>query len=86
MHAYDLTKIFIAAVEQSGLSGNNIDDREAIKKALEDLKKPVVGLIKTYHQPFSKYTKSNPDAHEALNSSDYTMGFFGPKNEVILLK
>ncbi|PKG37941.1 ABC transporter substrate-binding protein [Psychromonas sp. Urea-02u-13] len=86
VHAYDLTKIFIAAVEQSGLSGNNIKDRQAIKMALEDLKRPVVGLIKTYHQPFSTYTSHAPDAHEALNSSDYTMGFFGPKNEVILLK
>ncbi|PKH02990.1 hypothetical protein CXF72_08645 [Psychromonas sp. MB-3u-54] len=85
VHAYDLTKLLIAAIEQSGLTGNVIEDRQAIKDALENLQKPVVGLIKTYQKPYSKYTIKTPDAHEALGSSDYTMGFYGSKNEVILL-
>ncbi|WP_022941936.1 ABC transporter substrate-binding protein [Psychromonas hadalis] len=86
IHGYDLTKLLIAAIKQSGLTGDAVDDRQAIKRALENLKKPVQGLIKTYQQPFSNYNIDTPDAHEALDSSDYTMGFYGPKNEVILLK
>lgn len=86
IHAYDLTKIFIEAVIQSGLTGNAINDRKTIKRALEDLTKPVEGLIKTYKKPFSKYSDSNVDAHEALGSGDYKMAYYGDKNEVILIK
>lgn len=86
IHAYDLTRLLIAAIEQSQLTGNAIIDRKTIKAALENLQKPVMGLIKTYQSPYSKYTVKTPDVHEALDSSDYTMGFYGSKNEVILMK
>jgi branched-chain amino acid transport system substrate-binding protein len=35
--------------------------------ALEDLKTPYVGLIKTYTRPFT------PDNHDALGPDDYIM-------------
>ena len=42
----------------------NSTDGSAIRLALEDLKTPVPGLLKTYDKPFSK-TK-----HEALTAKD----------------
>ena len=41
--------------------------RDKVREALEDLKKPYAGLIKTYDQPF---TYAN---HDALGPSDYIM-------------
>ena len=46
--------------------------RFEVKKNLENLPK-VEGLIKNYKKPFSKYKKSNPNAHEALNDKDYDL-------------
>ena len=85
VHGYDLTRLLIAAIKQAGLSGNNKEDRLAIKNALEHLEKNVQGLLKRYRRPFSPYSPKSPDAHEALEFADYTMGYYGEKNEVILL-
>jgi branched-chain amino acid transport system substrate-binding protein len=84
IHAYDLTKILIAAVEQSGLSGDVKKDRENVRQALQNLQKPVSGLIKTYNKPFSPYTPAAPDSHEALRMSDFVMARYGENNEIIL--
>ena len=84
IHAYDLTKILIAAVEQVGLTGEIKKDRENVRLALESLKQPVYGLIKTYHTPFSIFTKLNPDAHEALEANDFVMGFYDDQNRILL--
>jgi len=86
VHAYDLTKILISAVNQTGLTGEVTADRRAIHQALENLKDPVEGLIKTYQQPFSPVTSVNPDGHEALSQPDYLMGYYGLNNDVILIK
>ena len=85
IHAYDLTKILIQAIRQAGLTGNITNDREAIRLALEDLRAPVDGLVKTYRKPFSVFNENtNPNGHEALNADSYCMGKFGPNNEVLI--
>ncbi len=85
IHAYDLTKLLIAAINQSGLTGDKHHDIKAIKLALEDLKLSVQGLIKNYQTPFSTYTLDNTNAHEALGLADYTMGYYQVDNNVALL-
>ncbi|MCF6281400.1 MAG: ABC transporter substrate-binding protein [Candidatus Polarisedimenticolaceae bacterium] len=84
IHAYDLTRLLIAAVDQVGLSGDIKQDREKIRNALESLNKPVKGLIKTYQRPFRPYSDSDPDAHEALGRDDFVMARYGKKGEIIL--
>jgi len=85
IHAYDLTKLLIAAIKQCGLTGDKHLDTTAIKLALENLKTPVQGLIKNYQTPYSAYTLDNINAHEALDVSDYAMGYYQVDNSVALL-
>ncbi len=85
VHSYDLTKLLIAAINQAGLTGNKINDKLAIHQALISLKNPVKGLLKVYKNPFLLYTTNNPDAHEALRESDYTMGYYNEHGEILLL-
>jgi len=73
VHAYDLTKIFIAAVEQAGLSGDVRADRIKVCAALEGLEAPVTGLIREYDRPFGPYSQPGSAAHEALSIQDYTL-------------
>lgn len=60
LHGYDSVLIYAAAVKQAGTT-----DGPAVKTALEDLKAPVHGLLKTYDHPFSKAN------HEALGAKDF---------------
>ena len=86
IHAYDLTKLLIQAIKQSKLTGNTLKDRNTIRLALEDLSNPVQGLIKTYDKPFSVFDSVlNNKAHEALNASDYCMGYYGAMDEIIII-
>jgi len=85
VHAYDLTRILIAAANKAGLSGEMTKDRKAIRNALENLQKPVRGLIKTYRNPFKVFSSRNPDAHEALTGKDLAMGRYGSRNEILLV-
>jgi len=85
VHAYDLTKLLITAIKQSGLTGNKHHDVNAIKLALEHLNAPVQGLIKNYKTPYSPYRLDNVNAHEALNETDYAMGYYQIDNSVTLL-
>ncbi|OED41553.1 hypothetical protein AB833_09280 [Chromatiales bacterium (ex Bugula neritina AB1)] len=85
IHAYDLTKILIQAIEQTGLTGNMERDRKAIRLALENIDQPVKGLIKTYNSPFSEFNEeTNYNAHEALDAGNYCMGKYGKNNEVVI--
>mgnify|MGYP001586287008 CR=1 FL=1 len=86
IHAYDLTRILIAAVEQCGLSGEIRNDRVSVRDALENLQSPVQGLIKRYERPFCPYSEAMPDAHEALTVSDYAMAYYGTNNEIRLIR
>ncbi len=86
IHAYDLTRLLIAAVKQAGMSKNMLENRTRVRAALENLKKPVQGLIKIYERPFKPYSISDKDAHEALGTDDFTFGRYGENNEVILIR
>lgn len=85
IHAYDLTRLLIAAVKENGITGRIKEDRRRIRNGLEQLKQPVKGLIKKYISPFQPYLPSLPDAHEALGADDLTMGKYNEKNEIILI-
>ena len=84
IHAYDLTKLFIAALEQVELTDNIATNRESLKEALESLNQPISGLVKTYQNPFSEFSPSNLDAHEALNQDDICMASYGQNDEIII--
>jgi branched-chain amino acid transport system substrate-binding protein len=86
VHAFDITLILAAAADQAGLAGDIKADRSAVHHALENLKKPVSGLIKTYIQPFSAYHPQAPDAHEALGPGDYRMGMFNTRGQIVPAK
>jgi branched-chain amino acid transport system substrate-binding protein len=58
---YDAVMVISAAIRQAGST-----DGTAVHDALENLKEPVKGYVKTYDRPFSKIT------HEALVPSDIT--------------
>lgn len=60
LHGYDSVQIAAAAIKQAGVT-----DGAAIRTALEDLKAPVNGLLKTYTKPFSR------TQHEALTAKDF---------------
>lgn len=60
LHGYDSVMLYAAAVKQA-----NSTDGAAVRQALEDLKAPVEGLLKTYNKPFSKTN------HEALTAKDF---------------
>jgi len=61
-NAYDAMHLLALGIAQAGST-----DPDAIRTALEDLKTPYEGLIKTYKQPFT------PDNHDALGPDDYIM-------------
>lgn len=85
VHAYDLTKLLISAIEEVGLTGDMNQDRENIRIALENIKTPVTGLVKTYNRPFSTFDiDKNRNAHEALDATDYCMGWYGPDDEIMI--
>jgi len=84
IHAYDLTRIMIAALKGKKLSGDTAKDRALLKIALENINTPVKGLIKIYKKPFQAYNVSTPDAHEALSIDDLVMAFYGKNNQIII--
>jgi branched-chain amino acid transport system substrate-binding protein len=61
-NAYDAMHILALGIAQAGST-----DGDAVRMALEDLKTPYQGLIKTYNRPFT------PDNHDALGPDDYIM-------------
>jgi len=60
LHGYDSMLVLSQAIKQAGTT-----EGPAVKAALEDLKTPVNGLLKTYNKPFSK------TQHEALTAKDF---------------
>jgi branched-chain amino acid transport system substrate-binding protein len=85
VHAYDFTRLLIQAIKQTGLTGNVATDRNAIRLALENIDKPIQGLIKTYIKPFAEFNlETNNNAHEALNPDSYCMGSFGKQDEILI--
>ncbi len=84
IHAYDLTKIMLSALSHSKKSDSIVQMRANLKHSLENIEKPIKGLIKTYHKPFSLFSAKNIDAHEALSIKDYNMAQYGSNNKIIL--
>jgi branched-chain amino acid transport system substrate-binding protein len=70
-NAYDAMHLVALAITQAGST-----DGDAIRKALEDLKTPYQGLIKTYDKPFSATN------HDALGPNDYVMVHYDGDNVV----
>jgi branched-chain amino acid transport system substrate-binding protein len=70
-NAYDALHILALAITQAGST-----DQDAIRAALEDLKTPYEGLIKTYKPPFTH------DNHDALGPDDYIMVHYEGDNIV----
>ncbi len=85
IHGYDLTLLLLEALKQVNLTDDMLKNRNAIRLSLENIKRPIQGLVKTYQQPFSIFTESNKDAHEALGVNDYCMANYGPNDEIFLL-
>ncbi|MFK8068469.1 MAG: ABC transporter substrate-binding protein [Gammaproteobacteria bacterium] len=87
IHAYDLTKLLIQAINQAGLTGNRHADRNAIRLALENLKQPVQGLVKLYEKPFVEFDlDNNVNGHEALHSDHYCMARYGSQDEIDIIE
>lgn len=61
-NAYDGLHLLARAIAQAGST-----DSDKVREALESLKEPYQGLIKTYDKPFSA------ENHDALGPSDYVM-------------
>lgn len=59
LHGYDSMQLLAQAMKQA-----NSTEGSAVRTALEDLKTPVQGVLKTYDKPFSKTN------HEALTAKD----------------
>ncbi len=85
VHAYDLGRVVISALSQIKLGNEIKENRNKLRLALEQLEKPVQGLIKTYEKPYSQFNKKNIDAHEALGLPDFCMGKFGSSDEIIVM-
>lgn len=66
---YDAVLIFAAAVEQAQST-----DTKKIKEALESLNEPVIGVITTWKQPFSRWKPENESSHEAFHIYQTVMG------------
>lgn len=60
LHGYDSVLLLAQAIRQAGTT-----DGVAVRSALEDLKSPVEGVLKTYDRPFSRTD------HEALTAKDF---------------
>lgn len=60
LHGYDSVLLLAQAIRQAGST-----DGVAVRTALEDLKTPVEGVLKTYDRPFSRTD------HEALTAKDF---------------
>ena len=60
-HGYDATHVVAAAMWQAGTT----TDGDKIREALESLKTPVKGVMKTYNPPFTR------ENHEGLSAADF---------------
>ncbi|WP_415884884.1 hypothetical protein ACMXYO_09430 [Neptuniibacter sp. QD37_6] len=65
-------------MQEIPLSDDMAQNRQLLREELESLNTPVKGLIKTYQKPYSAFSQSNLDAHEALGLSDLCMAKFTP--------
>jgi branched-chain amino acid transport system substrate-binding protein len=84
IHGYDLTRLLLSALNNISLSGNAETHRDELRVALENIKAPVEGLVKTYSKPYGEYSDVQVDAHEALSSPDYCMAIYDMNDDIVL--
>ncbi|MEM7376748.1 MAG: ABC transporter substrate-binding protein [Pseudomonadota bacterium] len=82
-HAYDLTLLLVAALENSGAQPDIETLRWRVRDALESLSEPIAGLMRTYSSPFGAFAASVPDAHEALGLDDMCMARWDAEGRMI---
>ena len=85
IHAYDLGRLAIAALQQITLTDDIKQNQYLFTQALESLQQPVQGLIKEYDKPFFKWSDQKQDAHEALMFENFCMASFGVHNEIKIM-
>ncbi|WP_299632485.1 ABC transporter substrate-binding protein [uncultured Roseobacter sp.] len=90
VHGYDLTRLLLAAIEQSAQASDwaalSIQQRRAaVRLALTRLEAPVDGILKTYAEPFAPYSPAYRDAHEALGLGDLCMASFDETGRLVLV-
>lgn len=84
-HAYDLTRLLLAALEKVDLDQPMSEVRADLRNTLEQLDEPVDGLVKQYQRPFSRFDpRHNPNGHEALHEEDFCMGHFRADGSIFL--
>ncbi|MCL9781195.1 ABC transporter substrate-binding protein [Vibrio sp. S4M6] len=86
IHAYDLTRLLLAAISNVELTGNIKQDRKNLRIALENITQPVNGLVKTYQTPFTPFSQQAMDAHEALGLEDLVMARYDKENRIVIVK
>ena len=86
IHAYDLGLILIQALSQIELTQDIGKVRAELKRALENIEKPISGLVKNYKKPFSEFNEQNQDAHEALGMDDYCMAKYTNQGDIVLIQ
>jgi len=84
VHGYDITQLLLEALRDVNLDANAASRRNDVRLALENIKRPVVGLVKEYSSPYRKFSPSDLDAHEALSVNDYCMAYYNGDNDIIL--
>ena len=85
VHGYDLALLFINAAKNVELTDDAQTNRVLLKEALENMQKPVNGLLKKYTSPYSQFSESNQDAHEALNKDDLCMAQYASSGAIKIL-
>lgn len=89
VHGYDLTKLFLAALDQAVRAAEWADApiearRDLVRLALENLPAPIEGILKSYERPFLPYSMADRDAHEALGMPDLCMAAFSEAGGLML--
>jgi branched-chain amino acid transport system substrate-binding protein len=85
IHGYDITKLLLAAIGGVELSDDMLKNRNLVRLALENIRQPVEGLVKTYQHPYSVFSASNVDAHEALGEKNYCMAYYNEKDDIVVI-
>ncbi|MEM9250552.1 MAG: ABC transporter substrate-binding protein [Pseudomonadota bacterium] len=87
VHAYDLSLVMLAAVEQARTdprwSAGQQPRWAALRDALEALETPVDGLLKRYETPFAPVTDAASHSHEALHAGDLCLGEMRPDGRLV---
>lgn len=84
-HAYDATRLLIAAARPLDLSRDISVVRHELRRALEALETPTQGLVRLYERPFDAYDPTmRPNAHEALGPEHYCMARYGAGGNILV--